>query len=746
MSFWVRGAVEILLAMQASYASVSGVVRDSERGRPLAGAVVELSDLECFAVTDEEGVYLFQDVPAGPQHIAVSMLGFTSRTLHALVPREGRLHINIDLQPDPIPVAGIEGADSTSFPDRSLTAAAVHVHPLLAEPDFFQALAGGEVTMQPEAPSGIHVRGGSSDQTAYLLDGIPVFSPYHAAGTFSAWNPDALSQLRLSDGPSTAGLADALSGVVTAQTRRPGARIGVQGSVSTTQARFTVDGPLGSRGAGYLFSLRRGFSGFIFPKDEPSYLNSEIGDWLAKLEVPVLGGRARLLAYDSENEIGAAASVEMAPAAPAELEAARNDFAWHSQSLGGEWQGSVGGARLLVRGWRATGDANALWSNDAGPESLRAERRDEGIMATVELGRRSRRTTFGLRARDSHTLYRIGESANESASFALRQRTPVVAPFIVQRASIGRRTELDLAVVAPVADGRAHLGPRGRLRSRVSNSLTLSGSYSRTHQFAQSLRNAESIVGHIFPVDMFVGAGAAGLPVARSDEGVVGLEYRPLAGFRLAAQGYARGFRRLALVAPVDADPYAITGFVEGSGRARGFSFDAALSGARYGLIIAYGFQHTRLAYGDTTYVPEHGSSHLIDAGLIVFPSVTSSIRVGITSVLGRRTTRLVGPIEWEACNILDRGCEFAGSPQDRDEPLGASPLPAYVRMDLGLRKHWHLSLGGRDELLGAFATITNVLGRTNVFALANDLETGERVQIEMRPRAPLVVGIDWRF
>jgi hypothetical protein len=245
---------------------------------------------------------------------------------------------------------------------------------------------------------------------------------------------------------------------------------------------------------------------------------------------------------------------------------------------------------------------------------------------------------------------------------------------------------------------------------------------------------------------MFVGAGAAGLPVARSDEGVFGLEYRPLAGLRLAAQAYARGLHRLALVAPVDADPYAVTGFVEGSGRARGFSFDAALSGARFGAIFAYGFQYTRLAYGDTTYVPDHGSSHLIDAGLIVFPSVTSSIRVGITTVLGRRTTRLVAPIEWEACNILDRGCEFAGSPQDRDEPLGASSLPAYVRVDLGFRKHWHLRLGRRDGLLGAFATITNVLGRTNVFAVASGLEAGERVQIEMRPRAPLVVGIDWRF
>lgn len=58
-----------------------------------------------------------------------------------------------------------------------------------------QALGGGDVVLSPESPSGGQVRGGGSDQTAYLLDGIPGFSPYHGAGVFSAWNPDALSQL-----------------------------------------------------------------------------------------------------------------------------------------------------------------------------------------------------------------------------------------------------------------------------------------------------------------------------------------------------------------------------------------------------------------------------------------------------------------------------------------------------------------------------------------------------------------------
>jgi hypothetical protein len=105
----------------------------------------------------------------------------------------------------------------------------------------------------------------------------------------------------------------------------------------------------------------------------------------------------------------------------------------------------------------------------------------------------------------------------------------------------------------------------------------------------------------------------------------------------------------------------------------------------------------------------------------------------------------VTGAFEWEACNLLDQGCEFGGSPQT-DAALGATKLPAYARLDLGVRRHWHLRLVGRDVMLAAYGTLTNLLGRTNVLTVVTDPSTGRRTTIEMRPRAPLVVGLDWRF
>ncbi len=755
MAGFLLGAVRMLLAVQAAQAAVVGTVRDGETGQPLAGAVVTLSDLDRAVATDAHGRYVLRDVPPGPQHLGIRSIGYARRTLHALVPREGALEINVSLPPEPIPletlevrppvaVRGVERADGTTFPDRGISIAAVRNHPLLAEPDVFQALGGGEVVVSPESPTGVHVRGGASDQTAYLLDGIPVLSPYHAAGVFSAWNPDALSRLRLSSASPSPALPDALSGVVAAVTRAPGPRLGAQGSLGTAQARLTVDGPLGVAGAGYLLSVRSGFPGVIAPKDEASYLSGETGDWLAKIEAPAFGGRLRVLRYDSQNEIQTSVAAEVdASVGP---DPGRNDFEWHSRSMGVEWTRGFAGVSLRVQGWTAAGDAEASWAARAGGTAdMTAVRRDEGVLAAVE-HEAAGATLVGIRLERSRTAYRVESDSPDGPTWRMGARTPVSAAFIRHARPLGSRTGLELGAAVAAAAGGVHVGPRATLRWKPSERQTYSGGYARLHQFAQSLRNAESVVGTVFPADLYMGADAAGIPVARSDQGVIAADYRPVAGVRVGAQAYARGFDGLLLVAPRAGDPFTAGGFTTGSGTSRGLSLDAAMSGARYGVIASYGWQRVRFEHGDSSYVPDHGAAHLVEAGAIVFPTAASSIRLGVAGALGRRTTTFTGGLEWESCNLLDRGCEFGGSPHYGAEPLGATTLPPYVRVDLSVRHHWHLELGGRDALIGLFGTLTNLFGHGNVLTYAEDPASGERRAIEMRPRAPLVAGLDWRF
>ena len=748
--FVTPGVTPLLLAIQAASASIGGTVRDGLSGAPMAGAVVALPDLDRRAVTDANGLYSFSDVPPGPQHVLVRRIGYAPRTLHALVPSRGSVAIDITLRSYPvtldavaaraaIPVRGLDAADSSRLPDRAVSLAAIRHHPLLAEPDVFEALGGGEVATRPEAPSGLHVRGGGADQVAYLLDGIPVFNPYHSAGSFSAWNPDALTGIELR--ATAPGLADALSGVVAGTTRPPGAEVVMQGSVSTTHTRLTVDGPLGGRGAGFLFSRRVAFAGFPVPESEPSYLRGDAGDWMAKLEAPLFAGRVRLLGFESESEIGAAA----VPPDSATVAWQRNWFTWRGSSIGGEWSRTFPGGAFSVRAWSARGAAAATWqASDSVREHLASARRDIGLAATVDLDGRRSHTTVGFRSDHSRTSYDLQAVTGQGPSREIDARTPVSALFVQHSHALTRRTAVEIGLVGAVAAGEPYLSPRAALRWAVGPAVAMRAEYGRLHQFAQSLRNPESVVGMVFPADLPLGIGA-GVPVARSDQAILAAEYRPAPGMRLGAQVYVRDFEGLVLVAPHDAGPYA-TGFVVGSGAAGGGAVELGVNGARYGMLASYGVQRVRLEYGDSSYVPGHGAAHALDAGVMYFPSPTWSLRLGGTGLWGRRATAVRGPFEWESCNLLDRGCEFAGTPQQRSEPLGATGLPAYLRVDFGVRKHWHLRLAGRDGLVAVYGTVTNVFAHGNVLTLVADPSTGARSAVGMRPRAPLLVGVDWRF
>jgi hypothetical protein len=738
-----------LLALQLPQGSLLGTVRDAASQQPLVGAVVILGDHDRATSTDARGRYRFERIPAGPHHLAVRSVGYRPRTLHGLVPREGAVQIDVSLERMAVQLLPLEtrapvaepAVDEAhlAFPDHRASITAVRNDPLLAEPDVLLALRAEGATAAPEAPDGLHVLGGAADQTGYLLDGIPVLSPHHPAGLFSAWNPDAIASLRLeATAPSPSG-PDVLSGVVSAATRPPGPVLRVQAGLSTTQGRATVDGPLGGS-IGFLASWRAGFPGLLAPRRERSYLDGESGDWLAKLEGRALGGRFRVLGYGNTDEVSALTRAE--PTGPID----RHRFEWSSRSLGAEWVRPQGQWTTRVLGWSATSHPAATWGTvDAGPIwRLTSGRRDLGVLGSLSRRSAASAVTVGFRFQSIATSYRV---VSDSAAFAVDASLPAATVFLESSRALGQRLRLDAAIAATGATARWYLGPRATIRWLPVDRVTMSGSYSRLHQFAQSLRNPESVVGAIFPIDLSLGAGAGGVPVGTSDQVALTIDYHPRPGARLGARAFHRRLGGLVLVAPGTAEPFAAGPVDGGAGRVDGIGLTARLQGARLGLSGDYRWQRVRWsARGRADYQPEHGASHSLDAGLIVFTSGTSSFRVGATAMAGRRSTPILGGFEWESCNLLDRGCEFVGTPRADRHALGSLILPAYLRLDLGFRKHWHLRVAGREVEVAGFGTVTNLLGRRNVLTRAPDPLTGDPTAVEMRPRAPLVIGLDWRF
>lgn len=738
-------AAAAAITAQLPQATVAGSVVDAERGQPLAGAVVSLPDLDRAVVTDARGGYTFRDVPPGPQHLVVRLIGYAPRMLHALVPPEGALRISIALSPLAVRLAsvkirssvalrGVERHDAPPFADRAMTIGAVRNHPLLAEPDVLEALGGGEVAMSPEAPSGVHLRGSAADQTAYLLDGIPIFNPYHAAGMFASWNPDAISALRVWSTTPSPDYALVLGGAIEAVTRTPGVRSAGRGSASVTQTRLTVDGPLPG-GAGYLVSARAGYPGFVAQASDASHIIGQSGDRLVKFDGMLAGGRTRLLYYDSENEVSSAADV-----APA-----RNAFEWESRSAGVDWSRELGAMTLTVRGWSAASASDALWRPDSSPVvHLESTRSDAAIFAALEHSTGGSASLLAVRLERSRTSLVTRDSPGSSD--ALRASTTLPSVILRHRRTFGSGITVQ-ADGAVIRRGRRPLASTEMaVRWTPAARLDVTAAVARRHQFVHSLRNDESVVSGVFPADLFIGHGAPGVPIATSRQAVIAFAFRPRAQVRLALQGYLRHAGGLLLAAPSTDRPFAVDGFAVARGVSRGASAEAAVTGARYAALVSYGWQRTRLRAGAQEYSPVYAASHRVDGGVIVFPAPTWSLRLGATAIAGRRSTPMRGVVEWESCNLLDLGCEFGGSAPVDSGALGTLHLPAYLRVDVGARKHWHVRIGGRDVPIALFGTVTNVIGRANVLAYATNPMTGAREPIEMRPMAPLVIGIDWQF
>ena len=444
-----------------------------------------------------------------------------------------------------------------------------------------------------------------------MLDGIPVFNPYHAAGLFSAWNPDALSQLSLDGASPSPDYPAALSGTVAAATRSPGPRLETRGSMTTTQARLTVDGPLGTTGIGFLLSVRSGLPTLVAPRD-PTYLGAKTHDWLAKIQLPLLGGGLRVLGYENENAIDAAASANQ-PAI------GRNLFHWRSRSFGAEWQRTFSRVNLRLQGWSAEGAAASAWKARIGPVELNNSRHDLGFLASVERPRPGGNTLLGLRLEQSRTSYQL-QSDSDQPIYSPRTLTPVVTLFGEQQVALGSRALLEVGGSLAASNGGPRLGPRAEVRWSPVSRLTLTGSYIRAHQFAQSLRNAESVVGNVFPADLFLGAGTAGVPVAQSDQGVLALDYHPSPGVKVGAQAYSRRETGLLLVAPSDGEPFTTGSFTVGSGLSQGVSVDASVTGSRFGIVASYALQRVRLSYGSSSYVPDLAATHQLQGGVTFLP------------------------------------------------------------------------------------------------------------------------------
>jgi hypothetical protein len=101
--------------------TVLGQVTDSESGQPIAGAVVEISELNRRVISDQNGRFRLERVRPGTYGVLIRQLGY-SPLVDAWTLKTGENRITAGLRPQPIVLKGIE-VQANRFERRRKTAA-----------------------------------------------------------------------------------------------------------------------------------------------------------------------------------------------------------------------------------------------------------------------------------------------------------------------------------------------------------------------------------------------------------------------------------------------------------------------------------------------------------------------------------------------------------------------------------------------------------------------------------------------
>lgn len=204
--------------------TLSGVVRDSETGRPIPNLVISLNDGEINAVTNINGVYEIE-VPSGMHQLNTSSLSYEDVKKRLIIYSDGRLNIDLEENFESLEEIFLESGAEENIESAVTGAEEIDIEnikniPLvLGERNVFKvALTLPGVSSAGEGAAGFNVRGGRADQNLILLDGAVIYNPTHFFGIFSALNPFAIGSAEIFKGSIPAEYGGRLSSVFDIQT------------------------------------------------------------------------------------------------------------------------------------------------------------------------------------------------------------------------------------------------------------------------------------------------------------------------------------------------------------------------------------------------------------------------------------------------------------------------------------------------------------------------------------------------
>jgi hypothetical protein len=257
--------------------TISGHIYDKTNRETLIGASVYDPTNSLGTISNEYGFYSLT-LPEGSYDISYSYLGFTKEIINVDLTQNATIDVELEemgMSLDEVVITAAnekvkEYTSSTEIGTIDVSIDEVKSMPaLLGEVDVIktvQLLPG--VSSGTEGSSGFSVRGGNLDQNLVILDDAPVYSPSHVLGFFSAFNPDAIKDMKLYKGDLPARYGGRLASVLDIRMKDGNAKnLSMSGGIGTTMSRLTLETPINKNGSimvagrrSYIDVLARGYN------------------------------------------------------------------------------------------------------------------------------------------------------------------------------------------------------------------------------------------------------------------------------------------------------------------------------------------------------------------------------------------------------------------------------------------------------------------------------------------------------
>ncbi|CAA9342980.1 MAG: hypothetical protein AVDCRST_MAG68-3098 [uncultured Gemmatimonadetes bacterium] len=709
--------------------AVRGVVQSDPSGFPVTLAVVEARDrtgtASARAITDSTGAYELRGITPGRHTLFVRHLEHAALSLEVLVPSGAVVPLDLTMRYQPLALDTLHALRAGQIRMGDTIGTARHEVALVDSRALDEGSGMGNALPSPTGPEGtqpdpaevFQVRGAAADLKLVLLDGAPVYAPFHMGGLMDAFEPGVLRSARLYLGGAPARFDGGLSYVVDLATRGGNAeRHALAGSVDVVSSRAVAEGPLPG-GATYLASGRvvhgawiRGVEGRPFPY--------RYRDGLLRLDVPLAGGVLRATGFGNREG--------------ARLEGDHSFAGWQNGAGSIRYRGGVLGEDGELT---AAGGSFAAGVRHYGDHLL--EQRGYTRRARVALDLSSPLGPARVRYGVSHDFTRVSYEVDEAAlgwqplvrTHSFGATTAAYADASWQPSS---RVRLRGGVRGDLFaySARSTLSPRGAVTWLVGERAALTLAAGRYHQYVRTRPSDRSADGTF--ADSVRRNVAADLVVAEAKHVSVGLDQELMDGVRLGVEGFYKRFHGVPTLPGRAAYTSGMDVWVRrGVGPVTGW--------AGYTLSWSWSLLDRGLSAEDFV------GRQVLSAGVRAPLGKAGQVRARFQYGSSLSASDLVYGDEATTAASFTGATQQTTALQSAAEPPLAVPDDEYLRVDVELSRTWKpLVAGRRTELTPYFRLINALDQREPLF-----YQPGPDGKLPRSPSSlPVlpVLGVEWKL